>query len=93
MTAKTAKPQNPLTVALRYRAYCHVQTYGANMTVLELAEALDVPAPRLQRAMRDEQWASALRAHRLDVPVSAEFQGADAFAAQQEARASIGAAA
>lgn len=85
--------QNPRTLALRYRAYVICRAHDGNLTAAQLAEAMDVPEPRLRRALRGEKWAMALRSSTLDVPIKPEFQGSAGFEDQIVAKSFIGVAA
>lgn len=52
---------NPAVKALQFRAWQHCQTFGTDMTVGELAAAIDADPARLRRVLRDEVWAKSLR--------------------------------
>lgn len=85
MTEAPRPRQNPKVLTLRLRAYRHCLAHGTDFTIADLAQALDTPTAILRRALRDEKWATVLRSGTLDMPVRPEFQGADAFEAQQAA--------
>lgn len=85
--------QNPRTLALRYRAYVICRAHDGNLTAAQLAEAMDVPEPRLRRALRGEKWAMALRSSTLDMPIKPEFQATADIEDQIVAKAFIGVAA
>lgn len=65
---------NPTMKALQFRAWAHCQTHGTNMTIEDLASALDAPPARLRRALRDERWSKHLRTATMDLaPVRTQF--------------------
>ncbi|MDS9468623.1 hypothetical protein RGQ15_13720 [Paracoccus sp. MBLB3053] len=87
---RKANRQNPKILTLRFRAYQHCMVYGTDLTVADLAEALNVTTAQLRRVLRGQKWSLVLRSSALDVPERPEFKGSAGFEDQQDARAYLG---
>lgn len=79
---------NASVKALQFEAWRYCQDHGTDMTTEQLAERLDVPAARLRRVLRDEQWSRALRVSRLDLSIRPQFEAGHAAQAAEFARTS-----
>lgn len=69
---------NPRTEALAYRIWAYAEPLGWDVSVDDIAAALDVSASRAGRILSIKGWLGRLRASRSQIKQSAWLDAADA---------------
>jgi hypothetical protein len=61
---------SPRTMAMRYRIYCYANPKGWDVTIADIAEALDESRAGIRRVLTDAGWTDRIRATRQDTAMS-----------------------